>query len=52
MNVDGLAKDAWNTINVVLPADYEVNDLEWFGVQFLCQAGGWKGTVYIDAVSF
>jgi hypothetical protein len=51
-HVDALSKDTWNTINVVLPADYEVNDLEQVGVQFLCQAGGWKGTVYIDAVTF
>lgn len=51
-HVDTLTKDAWNVINVDLPGDYEVNDLEWVGVQFITHTGGWNGVVYIDAVVF
>lgn len=50
--IDGLTKDSWNDIAVKLPADFEVDKLEWVGVQFITGDNGWKGSVFIDSVFF
>lgn len=49
---DTLQAATWVELRVSVPPAFEVNRIEWFGVQFQSKPGGWQGTVYIDSVAY